>query len=518
MRNNSDLKNRHFDAIIIGSGFGGSMLANVLVNAGQHVLMLERGDWVKRGAHNWAMNASVDLTPHYSFDTPMRVQKGGNKDIMGNYACVGGPSVFYGGVSFRFREKDFEPPAEIVGDSGAEWPLTYADLEPYYSRAEQLLDVAGADSADPSAPPRSVPFPQNPDRLSNISEKVKTSAESLGLSPFPLPLAINYRQNGRHKCAACTTCDTFACAISAKNDLATVLIPKLIRKGMTLLPNTIVTRLAHNNGRITAVHAVDKMTKKLHEITADTVVLSAGAMSSPQLLLASGLAQHNSAGEMIGRFLMRHANAITFGIFPGKPDKETRFHKQLAILDYYFGHPDIKYPTEKLGSLQQMPTPPPGLVKEVVMKPFGSMIAPAVKLLTGLLAMVEDQPQFNNRIAIDRVRKNAYGLPEAQIFHKYSKRDLAALKVMTDLSKKIMRGTGAWAHYIHQIRTFSHACGTVRFGDNPKTAPLDRDCRFRGIDNLIVMDASFMPTAAAVNPSLTISATALRVGETLLNM
>ncbi|MEZ4746543.1 MAG: GMC oxidoreductase [Calditrichia bacterium] len=81
-----------------------------------------------------------------------------------------------------------------------------------------------------------------------------------------------------------------------------------------------------------------------------------------------------------------------------------------------------------------------------------------------------------------------------------------------------MRGTGAWAHYIHQIRTFSHACGTVRCGENPKTAPLDRDCRFRGIDNLIVMDASFMPTAAAVNPSLTISANALRVGETVLNM
>ncbi|MCB0286733.1 MAG: GMC family oxidoreductase, partial [Calditrichaeota bacterium] len=185
MRNNSGSHIRHFDAIIIGSGFGGSMLASVLVNAGQNVLMLERGDWVKRGAHNWAMNASVDLTPHYSFDTPMRVREGGNKDIMGNYACVGGPSVFYGGVSFRFREKDFEPPPEIVGDSGAEWPITYADLEPYYSRAEQMLDVAGADSADPSAPPRSAPFPQNPDRLSTISEKVKSSAESLGLSPFP---------------------------------------------------------------------------------------------------------------------------------------------------------------------------------------------------------------------------------------------------------------------------------------------------------------------------------------------
>jgi choline dehydrogenase-like flavoprotein len=521
----------HYDAIVIGSGFGGSMTALQLVNAGMKVLMLERGDWVKRGPENWGLRASIDLTPHYDKSTPLHVAEGGNKPVMGIYSCVGGPSVFYGGVSFRFREQDFSPPESIVGDSQAKWAVTYEDLEPYYSQAERLLDISGEAGTDPTEPPRSQPFPQPPAPLAGISQKVKTAALGLGLHPFQLPLAINYRMQQaenmtgsnaaastfrsafRKPCEHCTTCDTFACAVSAKNDLATMLLPGLIDRGLTLSPNTVVVRIVRQNGNVAGVECVSKKTGERKLYKTKYAVLAAGALGSPHLLLASGLQEYNPGGHNIGHYLMRHANAIVFGIFPGTADKEQRFHKQLAVLDFYFGYPKAKDLDGKIGSLQQVPTPPAGLVQNELPGALGKSLSKGVRLLTGLLAIAEDLPNFDNYCKVNFEHKDAFGLPRLVIRHRYAKRDLAALKVLTGEAKKIMQATGAWATYTHHIRTFSHAVGTVRFGTDPQTSVLDEFCHFRGVKNLFVVDGSFMPTSAALNPSLTIAANALRVGD-----
>ncbi len=501
-----------YDTIIIGSGFGGSMAAHQLVNAGKKVLMLERGGWVKRGPENWSMKGSLELTPNYDKSTPLKVVKGGHKKIMGLYSCVGGPSLFYGGVSFRFREGDFEKNGILEGRNATGWPINYHDLEPFYTKAEQLLNISGESGIDPTEPPRGKPFPQGPPPLAVISQKVKRGAQQLGLKPFQLPLAINYEDKKRNTCESCTTCDTFACAIGAKNDLATMVIPDLIDKGLELQNNTVVTQLKFENGKIKEVVAVDKLTGKKLTFQGKNIILSAGALGSPHLLLSSGLQGVNPSGEVIGRYLMRHVNCIIFGIFPGVADKENRFHKQLAILDYYNGHPGAKI-KGKLGSLQQIPTPPMGLVQNEVPGPLGKLLSQGVRLLTGLLAIAEDQPQFSNSLTIDPNQKDKYGLPQPVISHAYSKRDLAAIKELIGPAKKIMSKAGALTHYVHHIRTFSHAVGTVRMGSDPKTSALDENCQFRGVDNLFVLDGSFMPTSAAVNPSLTIAANALRVGE-----
>jgi choline dehydrogenase-like flavoprotein len=502
-----------FDAIVIGSGFGGTMTARQLVLAGWNVLMLERGDWVTRGPENWGPRSSIDLTPHYDKTTPLQVLEGGNKPVMGIYSCVGGPSVFYGGVSFRFREQDFSPPDSITAGSGAKWPFTYQDLESYYDEAERLLDLSGEAGVDPTEPPRLQPFPQGPPPLAAVSQKIKTAAQSLGLRPFQLPLAINYREEaGRSACQHCKTCDTFACAVSAKNDLATMMLPELKRQGLTLLPNTVTTRIVEKNGEVQGVECVDKKTGVISSYSAKYVVCSAGAMGSPHLLLASGLEALNPGGQTVGRYLMRHLNAIVFGIFPGAADKEGRFHKQLAILDFYLGHPRAKELEGKIGSLQQVPTPPAGLVENELPGVIGKTLGKGVKLLTGLLAIAEDQPQFDNRCEVDFNKKDAYGLPQLVVRHRYSPRDTAALKVLTSEAKRILRAAGAWATYTHHIRTFSHAVGTVRMGNDPTTSALDENCQFRGVKNLFVVDGSFMPTSAALNPSLTIAANALRVG------
>lgn len=497
------MREEPYDAIVIGSGFGGAMAAHVLVEAGWSVLMLERGDWVDRGANNWTADGVGPLTEHYSAD-------------FRTFHCVGGPSVFYGGVAFRFRPEDFEHTPEIAGASGARWPWDYHDLEPYYTEAERLLGVAGAVGADPTEGERSGPYPQRPAALAPVSERIGRAARELGCTPFPLPLAINHtRLSGRRSCVACGTCDGFACAIEAKNDLATVVLQPLQRRGLDLRARSVVTRLIASRGRVTGVEAVDCDTGRATTYTAGVVILAAGALATPHLLLASGLGRLNPAGPTIGRYLMRHNNQIVFGIFPKPPNPGGGFHKQLAIHDYYFGHRSISYPAGKLGGIQQLATPPVSLVRAQLPPIVGSVLAPWVNHLTGLLTIAEDQPRHGNRVELDAAASDRFGLPRLRVTHRYSDRDLAAGRALTGRARAILRRAGAWGFYCHRIETYSHAVGTVRTGIDPNTSPLDGDCRFRGLENLWVVDGSVMPTSAGVNPSLTIAAIALRAARHL---
>lgn len=509
---------RDLDAIVIGSGFGGTMAAHELVGAGLKVLMLERGDWVTRGLHNWGRHGSVDLTPHYSFESPYRLEAGGRPRTIGAYSCVGGPSVFFGGVAFRLREADFEPDPEIVGDSGAAWPLRYADLEPYYDRAERLLGVAGDPQGDPTEPPRSRPYPHRPAPLTETPRLIEQVGRSMGLHPSRLPLAINHEPGSRAACIGCTSCDTFACAISAKNDLATGMLPDLIARGLTLWPGTVALRLVVRGERIGAVECLDKRSGRRHTLAARVVVLSAGALGSPHLLLASGLPSRNPAADAVGRHLTRHCNGMTYAYLPHLPDRGRRFHKQLGFNDFYFGDAQARGVRGKLGSIQQLQAPPRELVTSNVpayLRPFAGLVGRSFHRVTGLLAMAEDQPRPENRVALDPGRSDRYGLPQLVIRHRHTPRDQAARRALLRRTRRMLRAAGGTFFYTYHIRTWSHAAGTVRFGLDPRTAPLDPWCRFRGLENLFVVDASLLPTGGGVNPSLTVAANALRVGEAI---
>ncbi len=510
---------RPYDAVVIGSGFGGSMAAHVLVHAGMRVLMLERGDWVPRGPANWEPEGVMEETPHYSTESAYRVAAGGERpgQTIGSYTCVGGPSVFYGGVALRLREADFDAHREIVLDSGARWPLSYAELEPYYAAAERLLSVAGNAGADPTEPSRSGPYPQPADAWSPTSERIAAAARALGLRPFSLPLAINYAETGaRNACVRCLTCDCFACAVSAKNDLATTVLPSLVDAGLTLCPNAVVTALETGGGRVTAVRGFDKAAGADFRVRARRVVLAAGALATPHLLLASELERVNPAGHAVGRYLVRHCNALTYGVFGRRPPEGGRFHKQIGIHDFYFGHQTVRAPQGMLGTLQQVHPPPVRLVEKRVPRIIASVLAHGIARATGLLSIAEDQPRVENHVAIDRSRRDRFGLPELVITHQYTRRDLAARRALVRQARRILRKAGALFTITHPIRTFSHAAGTVRMGDDPTSSPLDAAGRFRGVENLYVTDASSLATAGAVNPSLTISALALRAATQLL--
>jgi choline dehydrogenase-like flavoprotein len=503
------------DAIVVGSGFGGAMAARALVHAGWRVLLLERGGWVPRGPENWAQENVGELTPHYSREAAYRQLRGGRD--LGAYFCVGGPSVFYGGVSLRFREKDFELDRDIVGDSGARWPVGYRDLEPYYTAAERILGVAGASGEDPTEPGRSEPYPYPATDLAPVTQRIERAARALGLTPFRLPLAINrVATDGRGVCQSCGTCDGFACAVGAKNDLATTVIGPLLKRGLRLETGAVVTRLIADGRRVTGVEVAAKESGQRRIYRAPQVILAAGALATPHLLLTSELAPLNPGGRVIGRYLQRHYNEILFGIFPSPPNPGGGFHKQIGIHDLYFGHPSVRTPSGKLGGMQQLPTPPVGLVRAELPRLVGAVCAPLIKHLTGLLVMAEDQPVYENRVLLDERAADRYGIPRLIISHRHTSRDRAAGAALAGVARRILRRAGAIACYRHRVATFSHAVGTVRMGKDPYTSALDADCRYRGLDNLTVVDASVLPTSAAVNPSLTISAIALRAAERLV--
>lgn len=510
-----------YDAIVVGSGFGGAMVCHSLAAAGGRTLLLERGDWVSRQADGASADPIHDffqLTSAYTTETAYVV----GQRLEGICACVGGPSVFYGGASFRFREADFLGAPEIIGGSGAQWPFDYAELEPYYARAEAILGVAGRLGDDPTEPPRSGDYPRSAVELAPISERLAAAARALGLHPSRVPLAFDER------CTNCLHCDGYACASGSKQDLAAVVIPALVDAGVELRPRTVVRRILAQRGRVVGVEVHDLATDRRAEIRAERVVLAAGALASPHLLLSSGLAAHNPGGEVVGRYLMRHCNAFVYSFFTRDPNPLGLHHKQVAINDFYFGDDAPGAPPGKLGNLQQVMHPQPGGILRAparslgrggwlgrsLLRGLGAAVNPLSRRMTGLQVIAEDQPQASNRIEVDATHQDRFGLPIARIHHRYSSRDLAARDALVRRARSILNEIpGGRVVHVHRVETFSHAVGTVRAGIDPRRSALDVNGAFRGVENLYVADGSFLPTSGGLNPSLTIAANALRVGD-----
>jgi choline dehydrogenase-like flavoprotein len=503
---------RAYDALVIGSGVGGAAAAHALVHAGLTVAMLERGPRVRRGPENWHRDAVMESSRYYSMDAAYTV-RGDDPGRVGGFRCVGGPAVFYGGVALRLREHDFEDAPEITADPGVGWPYRYHDLEPYYTWAERLLAVAGRAGDHPCDPPRSAPYPfpalapRGPARL------VAAAARSLGLTPSLLPLAIRHArgQGAGAGCVLCGTCDGFACAVSAKREPSTAILPDLERRGLTLLPESEAVRILRRGGRVVGVECADLRTGRRFIARAEVYLLAAGALGSPRLILASGLHTSSPARDQVGRCLMRHCNGIVFGVFPEGLEGSRSFHKQIGIFDCYGGRDGAP----RLGCMQSIQPPPPGVVRARVPGWLAGAADPLAERATGLLVIAEDQPHRENRVSLDPRRTDRLGVPTGVITHRYTWRDLRARLALARVAGAVLRQAGAGFTFSVRIPTFSHAVGTLRMGPDPRTSPLDGGSRFRGLDNLWVVDGSFMPRSGGVNPSLTIAANALMAASRL---
>jgi choline dehydrogenase-like flavoprotein len=348
-----------------------------------------------------------------------------------------------------------------------------------------------------------VAYPQSPAPLARSARDIADAATRLGLTPSRIPLAISYApRETRNGCIKCGSCDGYACAAEAKNDLASAVIPELVRLGMTLLTNTVCVRLVRSGARITEVECVNRVTGQRERLLADRVILGAGTLATPHLLLASNLAVVNSAASAVGRYLTRHRNAVVFGVYAQRPNPTHEFDKHVAIFDFY----------RTAGCIQQM-TPPEGLVRAYLPRIVRTPAAMVLSRASGLLVIAEDQPNTANGVSVDWSHTDRYGLPRLRIRHRYSDRDERAAAELIVLAKRVLRETGARFTFVRPIETFSHALGTVRMGVDGRTAPLDEYGQFRGLDNVYVVDGSALPRSAAVNPSLTIAANALRIGS-----
>jgi choline dehydrogenase-like flavoprotein len=506
----------HYDVIVIGSGAGGGTLVHRLAPSGLRVLLLERGDYVRREVENWSSREVFVKSRYKTKET--WYDRDGKPFHPGQHYYVGGQTKFYGAILFRMREEDFGEVRHHGGVSPS-WPISYADLEPYYTEAERLYHVHGLRGADPTEPYASSPYPETPVSHEPRIQQLHDDLVRLGHTPFPLPVGVMLDEENpeRSPCIRCTRLDGFPCLVEAKADAHVCAVrPALEHPNVKLLTRAKVERLeTDESGRSVTRVVVDRDGEPL-TFSADVVVVSCGAVNSAALLLRSASERHpgglaNSSG-LVGRNYMAHINSAMIAL--SLEPNTTRFQKTLGLNDFYWGADDFEYP---LGHIQMLG------------KTDGWMLRAGAPKLTPQFALeyvarhaldfwltTEDLPDPSNRVALDR---------KGNIHLHYTDRNLEGHRRLLAKLKAMLGHLGCRAQLIPNqvirderipIGGVAHQCGTVRFGSDPATSVLDVNCRAHDLDNLYVVDTSFFPSSSAVNPALTAMANALRVGDHLL--
>jgi choline dehydrogenase-like flavoprotein len=516
-------QSNHYDVIIIGSGAGGGTLAYKLAPSGKRILLLERGGYVPREKDNWSTRA-VNLEGKYNTKEAWFDKEGEPLHPHTNY-FVGGNTKFYGSALFRMRKEDFGELRHHGGMSPA-WPITYDELEPYYTAAEHLYQVHGTRGEDPTEPWASAPYKypavSHETRIQHLSDDLTRA----GLQPFHVPLGIkiNERDPRKSACIRCNTCDGHPCLINAKADAQTICVdPALEHENVSLITNAKVTRLETDaTGRSVSAVVVER-----HGITenysADLVVVSCGAVNSAALLLRSANDRHPrglaNGSDGVGRHYMGHINSILMAL--SKCPNDTVFQKTLAINDFYFGSKDWEFPMGHISFV--------GKLDGDTLKAGAPAIAPGwtldlmAKHSLDFWLTSEDLPDPNNRVTVNR---------DGGVVLSYELNNVEGHQRLQAKLKQALKQTNCseHGHECHQglfsrnlflgqqlpLAAVAHQNGTLRFGDDPRASVLDRNCKAHELDNLYVVDASFFPSSGAVNPALTIMANALRVGDHLL--
>ena len=491
-----------FDAVIVGSGFGAAGVAHCLVKAGLKVLIVERGDWAHRDQDDWNPQRIL-IKSRYLGPETMDVKQYQARDFKETSfnETVGGMSVFYGGASFRLRERDFD-----------HWPLRYKDFAPYFDEAEELLGIHGQRDLDPKDPPRSRGFPFPPLPYNPPAQRIQKAALSLGLNPFPVPMSLNHYDKQKPICIQCTTCDGYPCKVNAKGE-ASRLISEIQGPNLLVLTGAQASRFIESDGRIQSLEYINRRTGQRHQVSAPLFVLSAGSLWSPSLIQRSFPNRSDKAFQLVGKNLMRHCNGIQSFVFPFRTNPHHHFHKQIGVMDFYDDLRDqLKTAT---GVIQDIYTPSQNVVEHFA--PRGLKMAAGLfsSYIQSLLCVAEDDPQLSNQIRLSK-RRDQFGDERIEITHRYSENDYLRRDYLLKRAKTILRRAGGLIPRLMEIDSFSHAVGTMKFGASESSSALDLHCRLRGARNLYVVDGSFMPTSAGVNPSLMILANALRVGRFLI--
>ena len=495
-----------FDVIIVGSGAGGGTMAHALAPTGARILLLERGEAVPREADNWNPAAVWRDLRYRTRET--WVDRAGAEFLPYTHYCVGGNTKFWGSVLIRLRREDFGVLRHVDGESPA-WPIDYETLAPYYDRAEVLYGVRGQAGADPTEPPRG-PFPHAPVPHAPMMQGIVDDLRAQGLRPFHLPLGV-LGPGDDGGCVLCNTCNSFPCRLGAKSDAEVCAVtPAAAFPNVTLWTGALARRLM-TNAAGTRVEAVEiERAGAVVRVEAPTIVLSCGAVNSAALLLRSATDRHPrglaNSSDLVGRRYMAHLATMMQGFHPFRRN-DTMFQKTVALNDFYFEGPETPFP---LGHVQSQ-----GRTHGIMAKAVGDTIIPGIPLSAydawvargvDWLAMSEDLPHPENRVSL---------APDGRIRLEYQPNNLRAHDLLVEATTRMLKRLGFWKvmRHSHKAKNTTHQCGTCCFGTDPATSVLDPFCRTHDVENLFVVDASFFPSSAAVNPGLTIIAQALRVAD-----
>jgi choline dehydrogenase-like flavoprotein len=557
-------RGRDCDAVIVGSGPAGSTAADVLTAAGWSVIVLDKGrnhlldldapfaplghvsnDEIKF-TRRWFLGPDPILEPRTYRNRAEEGDDGVDVGEVNNLpSTVGGGGFHADGKLPRFREDDFKAlsaAGPVEGAELADWPMDYDEMEPYYAAAEQKVGVAGEAGANPFASWRADPYPMpaGPDMFCAVL--TSEAATKLGYHPYRAPTGVNsVEYDGRPACNNCGFCGGYGCPIDAKGDPVAPLRNALRTGRCEIRPEAYVTDVLRDPSgkRARGVRYLDHDLVE-HEISADHVVLAAGAFETPRLLLRTGLGNP----DVVGRFLTYHFQTFVLGIFPFRlhayrgravthlmddpivPDADAQAAARAPGLPFLRGgiveHGGAAHP-----------------IMEAIYSPTGRAHATAMldspmrDRMAAFTIQGEDLPQATNRIDLDPRVRDVFGTPAGRVTYLPHRHEIACAEHWAPRLQAIMREAGAehtfWATSPpipgglgdgpgSRAPMSRHVMGSARMGDDPATSVFDRWQRLHEMENVVCTDSSVFPTSTGYGPTLTIVALAIRASRALAGL
>jgi choline dehydrogenase-like flavoprotein len=532
------------DFVIIGSGAAGGILAKELSTNGFRVVVLEQGPYLSEAdyTHNEISILGEDLLTNHPKLQPTTFRKTPQDKAKVQRALVygrsvGGTSVHFTANFWRFHEIDFIERTKVgavPGTNLVDWPIQYADLEPYYTKVEWEIGVSGLAGASPFDPPRSKPYPMPPLPVKSSGVIFERAARKLGWNPFPAPMAIlSQPRAGRSACINCGFCLGFGCEVGAKSSSLAAAIRVAERTGRCeIRPDSYVHRIETDaRGRVTGATYFDK-DKNTHLQKAKAVIVCANGAETPRLLLMSankdfpnGMA--NSSG-IVGKNLMLNSGAISLGTFEHPLNDYKGFAVSRILHDFYEldaqkvgffggGGLDARFDITPIGfALNAMPPGTPRWGSDFK-KVLGNNFTRTMEVFAHATSLaVED-----NSFSLDPDVKDAWGLPALRMTYKDHADDLKLAKWLNDRSLELLDAAGAtqkWSYPIVEQEFAVHLLGTCRMGNDAKTSVINTDHRTHDVKNLFLCDGSSFVTSGRGQPTMTIEALAFRAADRITSL
>jgi choline dehydrogenase-like flavoprotein len=527
------------DFVIIGSGAAGGILAKELSTNGFRVVVLEQGPYLTESdfTHNEIEILAQDkltnhpkLQPNTFRKTPDDKAKPQRVVMYGR--CVGGTSVHFTANFWRFHEIDFIERSKIgpiPGTTFSDWPITYAELEPYYTKVEWEIGVSGLAGASPFDPPRSKPYPMPPLPVKSSGVLFERAARKLGWHPFPAPMAIlSQPRPGRSACINCGFCLAFGCEVGAKSSSLATAIRMAEKTGRCeIRPNSYVHRIETDaNGRATGAVYFDEK-RNTHLQKAKAVVVCANGAETPRLLLLSANKQFpnglaNSSGY-VGKNLMLNSGGVTMGVFEHPLNDYKGFAVSRILHDFYELDPqkvgfygggglDARYDLTPIGfAFGGLPPGTPRWGKD-----FKAALAYNFNRTMEIFAHGTSLPVENNSFSLDPELKDAWGLPALRMTYKDHPDDLKLWRWQNQRAHELLDAAGAqkqWSQPVDESQFAVHLLGTCRMGNDSKTSVINADHRTHDVKNLFLCDGSSLVTSGRGQPTMTIEALAFRAAD-----